>query len=99
MLRSASWRRNSPYFWLSDSLAENTIDLASNEMSYPEMSTLLNSESWSQQIVVSLPSAVGGLSWTSRAPGTYDVYWNTSPLSPRVGRCRMMSESTLPSGP
>src|SRR5678815_159555 len=53
----------------------------------------------SQHNVVSTPSAVGGESWTSRAPGTYDVYWKMSPLSLRLGRCRMISDSTFPSGP
>src|SRR5438132_6602575 len=64
------------------------------------MSTAENSEpALSQHSVVSLPSAVGGDSFTSRAPGTYDVYWKMSPVSLRLGRCRTTSESTLPSGP
>ena len=56
------------------------------------MSMLANSApALSQQIVVSLPSAVGGESFTSFAPGTYDVYWKMSPMSLRLGRCRMTS--------
>src|SRR5678815_1870711 len=53
----------------------------------------------SQHNVVSTPSAVGGLSLTSRAPGVYDVYWKMSPVSLRRGRCRMTSASMLLSGP
>src|SRR5687768_2932017 len=53
----------------------------------------------SQHSVVSVPSAVGGDSFTSRAVGTYEVYWKMSPISFRLGRCRMTMESTFPSGP
>src|SRR5574338_624680 len=64
------------------------------------MSMFANSApAWSQHSVVSVPSAVGGDSFTSRAFGTYDVYWKMSPMSLRFGRCRMIRESTLPSGP
>ena len=64
------------------------------------MSICENSEpALSQHSVVRTPSAVGGDSFTSRAPGTYEVYWKMSPVSLRLGRCKMTSASTLPSGP
>src|SRR5690349_8697808 len=69
-------------------------------MSYEEMSMSENSApALSQHSVVSVPSAVGGDSFTSRAVGTYEVYWKMSPMSLRLGRCKMTRASTLPSGP
>src|SRR5882672_10601969 len=64
------------------------------------MSTFANSAPClSQHSTVCVPSAVGGDSLISRAVGTYEVYWKMSPMSLRLGRCRMTRDSTLPSGP
>ncbi len=56
---------------MSDSRAENTTDLASNDRSYDMMSASLNIGS--DVSTVSLPSAEGGSSITRRPPALYDV--------------------------